>query len=626
MHATRIEPSRTVLALAALGVVFGDIGTSPLYAFRQCFASALHIEPTHDNVLGILSLILWSLILIVFVRYIGMIMRVSHDGEGGILALLACVLPPTRRGVPPPATWLTFLILLGAGLLFGDGVITPAVSVLSSIEGLSVASSAAQPYVIPLAIGVLVGLFLFQRRGTHRIGAIFGPVMLVWFLTIGVLGAFGIARYPKVLFAINPVYIGRFFEHHGIAGLAIFGAIVLCVSGVEALYADMSHFGRQPIALAWTWVVFPALVLNYLGQGALVLSNSTSVDNPFYRLVPAWTFYPVVVLAAVATIIASQALISGVFTLTKQAIALGFIPRMRVMYTSIHHPGQVYVPAINGVLAVLCIGLILGFRDSQHLANAYGLAVAGTMVVTSVAFYVVGRQMLGWSAAKAIAATAPFLLIELLFVGGSLPKLLEGGWIPILISLIVFVIASTWLTGRRRIAQSLLEQSQPVSEFLESAKERLAKPFEGTAIFLTADPEGVPFVLRHHWARSRGFDERIVLLTIAASNDPYVKEETRVTVAWLAPSLVRVTARFGFMERLNIHHVSKACAVQGLDLDEHDSTFYAADPQIVPRKEGWWRVWRRSLFVLLKQNARPLTTTLGIPPDALAKLCLRVPM
>ncbi|MBV8373245.1 MAG: KUP/HAK/KT family potassium transporter, partial [Candidatus Eremiobacteraeota bacterium] len=338
--ADRWHVARAGLALAALGIVFGDIGTSPLYAFRQCFVSILKVAPTHNNVLGVASLILWSLILIVFVRYIGMIMRVAHDGEGGILALLAFVLPPVKRGIAPQATWLTFLVILGAGMLFGDGIITPAVSVLSSVEGLDVATTDARPFIVPLAIVILLVLFLLQNRGTHRIGAVFGPVMLVWFGTIAALGIAGIWRYPAILWAIDPIYIVGFFAHHGIAGIAIFGAIVLCVSGVEALYADMSHFGREPIALGWTVVVFPALALNYLGQAALVLADPRALDNPFYRLTPPVALYAVVTIATVATIIASQALISGVFTLTKQGISLGFIPRMRVIYTSIEHRGQ----------------------------------------------------------------------------------------------------------------------------------------------------------------------------------------------------------------------------------------------------------------------------------------------
>ena len=617
---------KPALALAALGIVFGDIGTSPLYAFRQCFVSALKVEPTHANVLGILSLILWSLILIVFVRYIGMVMRISHDGEGGILALLAFVLPPVKRGVLPKATWLTFLIVLGAGMLFGDGIITPAVSVLSSIEGIGVATPDAQPYVVPIAVVILLGLFALQKRGTQHIGNLFGPVMLLWFAAIAVLGIRGIASYPAALLALNPYYIGAFFVHHGPLGIAIFGAVVLCVSGVEALYADMSHFGRGPIALAWSAVAFPALALNYLGQGAIVLSDPSSLQNPFYALAPPGIFYVVVALAAAATIIASQALISGVFTLTKQAINLGFIPRTRVIYTSIVHRGQVYVPLVNRMLAVACIALVIGFHTSTRLANAYGLAVAVTMVVTSIAYYEVARSQLNWSPLKATLTTAPFLAIELLFVLGGLPKVPEGGWIPLLVSLVVFLIASTWRTGRRRVAQSQVEQSQPVDEFLREMRGRLGVPYHGTAVFLTADPQGVPFVMRHHWARTHSVDERIVLLTILPTNDPYVTDERRVVVQRLSDGLIRVTARFGFMEQLDIRRIIHGCSALGLMIGGNDTTFYSSDPEIVPDGSGVLNALRRSLFVFLRRNSRPVTSSLGIPPDALAKLGMEVPM
>lgn len=615
------------LVVAAIGVVFGDIGTSPLYAFRQAFTNLLHLTPTYDNVMGVLSLILWSLILIVFVRYIGLVMRVSHAGEGGILALLAFVLPSNRRGVPPEATWLTFLIILGAGMLFGDGVITPAVSVLSSVEGLSVATSAAQPFVVPIAVGLLVALFAFQSRGTARIGAVFGPVMLLWFLTIAALGLSGIARHPAVLLAFNPLYIERFFSIHGILGVAIFGAIVLCVSGVEALYADMSHFGRGPIATAWTIVVFPALAINYIGQGALVLSDPTALENPFYRLVPPVALYGVVIVATIATIIASQALISGVFTLAKQAIALGFIPRTRVIYTSALHHGQVYVPALNWVLAVVCVGLVVGFRSSVRLADAYGLAVAVTMVVTSVAYFEVVRRKLHWNVWIAALSTAPFLAVELLFVFGSLRKLFEGAYIPVVISIVVFVLASVWRHGRRRVAKSFVEQSEPVERFLDDVKGRLGAPFQGTAVFLTADSEGVPFVMRHHWARTHSVDERIVLLTILFSNEPYVAETGRVRVEHLAPNLLRITARFGFMEKLDIAPIVAGCGGLGVRIGGDDTTYYSADPVIVPEaRDPWWSALRRSLYVFLKRNARPMTSSLGIPADALAKLGLEVPM
>jgi KUP system potassium uptake protein len=625
----KVDGSRTLpaaLALGALGVVFGDIGTSPLYAFRQCFAGLLRVTPTHENVLGLLSLILWSLVLIVFVRYIGMVMRIAHDGEGGILALLAFVLPPVKRGVPPKATWLTFLIILGAGMLFGDGIITPAVSVLSSVEGLAVATSDAQPYIVPIAVGVLIALFALQSRGTARIGSIFGPIMLVWFGAIGLLGLFGIIRYPAVLLAFNPWYIVRFFAHHGVLGLTVFGAIVLCVSGVEALYADMSHFGRAPIALAWTVVVFPALVLNYLGQGALVLTDARSLANPFYLLTPRWALYPVVAIATVATIIASQALISGVFTLTKQGISLGFIPRMRVIYTSLAHRGQVYVPFVNRLLAAICIVLVITFASSSRLANAYGLAVAATMVVTSVAYFEVVRGRFRWSLTAALLSTAPFLAIEVLFVIGSLPKVLEGGWIPLVVSAVVFVIAGAWRAGRRRVAMVQVEQSQPVRAFLRDVEGRLGVPYQGTAVFLTGDPEGIPFILRHHWGRTHSIDEKIVLLTIIPSTDPYVHGERRVVVERLSDALVRVTARFGFMEKLDIARVTHACEAAGLHIGGEDTTYYSADPHVVPAGTGLFHAFWRGLYVVLRRNARSVTSTLGIPADAHARLGIEVPM
>ncbi|MGA8099400.1 MAG: KUP/HAK/KT family potassium transporter [Candidatus Cybelea sp.] len=619
-------PLRAALALGALGIVFGDIGTSPLYAFRQCFVGILRVAPTHDNVMGLLSLVLWSLILIVFVRYIGMVMRLAHGGEGGILALLAFVLPAVKRGVPPRATWLTFLVILGAGMLFGDGIITPAVSVLSSVEGLGVATSDAQPYIVPIAVGILIVLFIVQSRGTARIGSIFGPIMLAWFAAIGLLGLLGIAKYPAALEAFNPFYIVRFFAHHGLAALTVFGAIVLCVSGVEALYADMSHFGRAPIAAAWTVIVFPALVLNYIGQGALVLAAPESVTNPFYFLTPRWALYPVVAIATAATIIASQALISGVFTLTKQGISLGFIPRMRVIYTSLAHRGQVYVPFVNRLLAVICVALVLTFQSSARLANAYGLAVAATMVVTSIAYFEVVRMRFRWSLTAALLSTIPFLAVEALFVIGSLPKLMEGGWIPLVVSAVIFVVAGTWRAGRRRVAIVQVEQSQSVHSFLRDVKGRLGVPYHGTAVFLTGDPEGIPFILRHHWARTHSIDEKIVLLTIIPSTEPYLRGEDRVAIERLSDGLVRVTASFGFMENLDIARITHACAAAGLHIGGDDTTYYSADPHIVPVGHGIFRALWRSLYVVLRRNARSVTSTLGIPADAHARLGIEVRM
>lgn len=620
------RPFRAGLALAALGVVFGDIGTSPLYAFHQCFSGMLKITPTHENVLGVLSLILWSLILIVFVWYVGIVMRVSHHGEGGILALLALILPPVKRGVLPRATILTFLVILGAGMLFGDGIITPAISVLSAVEGLGVATTAAQALIVPLAAIILAGLFLVQNRGTLRIGTVFGPVMLVWFAAIAVAGALGVVRYPAVLWAFNPYHAVVFFLRNGPGAVVIFGAVVLCVSGVEALYADLSHFGRAPIAAAWTALVFPALALNYIGQGAIVLLDPSALANPFYLLVPGMMLFPMVALATAATIIASQALISGVYTLTKQAISLGFIPRMRVVYTSVAHRGQVYVPFVNRLLAVACITLVVTFQSSARLANAYGLAVSVTMIVTAIAYFEVVRTKFRWSIARATAIVLPFLTLEALFVVGGLPKIAEGGWIPLAISAVVFVIASTWRFGRRRIALVQIEQTQPVKAFVRDVQGRLGVPYQGTAVFLTGDPEGVPFVLRHHLVRTHSIDEKIVLLTIIPTTDPFVAGDRRVRVEWLSEGLVRVTALFGFMEKLDIERVINSCAVHGLHIGGADTTYYSADPQIVARDSRFWQSCRRSLFVVLKRNARSVTSTLGIPPDAHAKLGIEVPM
>ncbi len=625
LHPTPDRALRVSLSLAALGVVFGDIGTSPLYAFRQCFFGILRITPTHENVLGIISLILWSLILIVFVRYIGMIMRLTHDGEGGILALLAFLLPPVKRGVLPPATWLTFLVILGAGMLFGDGIITPAVSVLSSVEGLGLAGEQAKNLVVPVAVAILATLFFVQRYGTARIGSVFGPIMLIWFVFIGALGILGITRDPAVLWALNPMHIIRFLAHYGAPSVTIFGAIVLCVSGVEALYADLSHFGRSPIATAWSLIVFPALLLNYLGQGALVLGDATTLRNPFFLLAPSGMLYFIVGLSTIATIIASQALISGVFTLANQAISLGFIPRVRVVYTSLVHRGQIYIPFVNRLLAIACIALVIGFQSSVRLANAYGLAVAVTMIVTSIAYFEVVRVKLEWPPPLAVLASVPFLAIEGLFVIGGLPKIREGGWIPLAVSSAVFIVASSWRSGRRRVAIAQLEQSQSVENFLSERRGRLGIPFEGTAVFLTGDPEGVPFVIRHHLARTHSVDERIVLLTIIPITDPYVEVGQRVDVDRLSRGLVRVTARFGFMERISLSPIVEACGAD-LNLGGSDTTYYSADAQIMPVRRGVVQVLQRNLFIVLRRNARSVTASLGIPPDAHAKLCFEVPM
>lgn len=608
-----------VMALAALGVVFGDIGTDPLYAFRQCFHNGVKIVPTPENVTGVVSLILWSLIFVVSIKYLTFVMRADHDGEGGILALLALVLPAPLRGVIPRATWLTFLIIIGAGMLFGDGVITPAVSVLSAVEGLKVATIAAEPYIVPVTVAVLIALFAFQARGTQKVGRIFGPVMIVWFAAIAATGVAGIAGYPAVLWAIDPRHLLHFMASNGLGGVIVLGAVVLCVSGVEALYADMSHFGRAPIALAWYTMVFPALLVNFAGQGARVLADPKALDAPFFALVPSWGLYPMVAIATGATIIASQALISGAFTLTQQAIELGFLPRMRVLHTSEEFSGQVFVPFINVLLAVVCLMLVMAFRSSAKLADAYGLAVAVTMTVTSIGYFAVVRRKFGWKLLAAVPLAGAFLIVDLSYVAGSIPKIPTGGWIPLSICVVLFAIATTWRAGWRRMGQSNVDQSVPVADFL--AEIRASKvSITGTAVFVTADPEGVPFLLRHHWARTQAKHERIVLLTMLTDNRPFVREAERVHVETLAPALIRITSHFGFMEHPLLVPIVQSCKSFGLALDDKRTTYFTADPIIMPGDKDIMHAWRRALFGFLFRNSQPLTATMGIPADQLAKL------
>jgi KUP system potassium uptake protein len=618
MNGGRASP-RGVMALAALGVVFGDIGTDPLYAFRQCFHNGVAIAPTPENVTGVVSLILWSLIFVVSIKYLTFVMRADHDGEGGILALLALVLPAPVRGVIPRATWLTFLIIIGAGMLFGDGVITPAVSVLSAVEGLKVATSAAEPYIVPITVAVLIALFAFQARGTQKIGRIFGPVMIVWFAAIAATGIAGIAGHPAVLWAIDPRHLVHFMASNGLAGVIVLGAVVLCVSGVEALYADMSHFGRAPIALAWYTMVFPALLVNFAGQGARVLADPRALDAPFFALVPSWGLYPMVAIATAATIIASQALISGAFTLTQQAIELGFLPRMQVQHTSEEFSGQVFVPFINVLLAAACLTLVMAFRSSGKLADAYGLAVAVTMTVTSIGYFSVVRRKFGWKLLAAVPLVGAFLIVDLSYVAGSIPKIPTGGWIPLSICVALFAIATTWRAGQRRVEVSNVDQSVSVADFL--AEIRASKvSMTGTAVFVTADPEGVPFLLRHHWARTQAKHERIVLLTMLTENRPVVREAARVQVETLSPALIRVTAHFGFMEQPLLAPIVRSCKSFGLALDDKRTTYFTADPIIMPGKKDAMHAWRRALFGLLLRNSQPLTATMGIPADELAKL------
>ncbi len=614
-------PARLVLIVAAMGVVFGDIGTSPLYTLKVCLGFA-NSKGGLGDVLGILSLILWALILVVCIKYATFIMRVDHDGEGGILALLALASPPPALGKMIGSAGLTLIVVIGASMLIGDGVITPAISIISAVEGIGVVSTAFQPYIVPISLGVIVALFALQRRGTENVGKLFGPVMVVWFGVIGVLGLLAVVQNPEVLRGVDPRYAFAFLTRNGLVGFTILGGVVLAVTGVEALYADLSHFGRRPIVAGWYGLVFPALVLNYFGQGAKLIAQPSAFANPFYALAPGWALIPMVVLATTATVIASQALISGTFTLVEQAIALNLAPRVHVQHTSDRYKGQVFVPSVSICLAIGCAILVIAFRSSDRLAAAYGLAVACTMLCTSLVYFVVITKVLHWNPLLSLALVALFVVMDGSLVAASLPKFLDGGWIPIGISAVLLLLSLTWLEGRRGLSKALAEQQIPLETVLERLPAGVGQ--QGTMVFLTPDPRGVPFLARHRWIRERAHEERIVVLNIARAGTPYLTHEERVTVERFSLRLIRVVARFGYMEAPRIEPVFRSCKAFGLDLDRDDTSFFYADPKIEAAKEHGMAGWRRELFAALLRNARPLPDDLRIEAERRVELGITV--
>jgi KUP system potassium uptake protein len=616
------------LALAALGVVFGDIGTSPLYAFKQCFTTGRGFTPSAEHVLGILSLITWALILVVCVKYATIVLRADNEGEGGTLALLAQLRPSSRVGIPAPVTFVVYMLLFAAGMVFGDGVITPAISVLSAVEGIGVATSAAHPFIVPITVGILVGLFLVQSRGAGRIGTVFGPVMVLWFVAMGIGGVVALARDPRVLVALNPFYALSFMVHNGVAAILVLGAVVLCVTGVEAMFADLAHFGRRAIRLAWYGAVFPALLLNYYGQGAQTLVDPRVLENPFYALYPGWVLIPMVILATMATVIASQALISGAFSLTQQAVQLGYLPRLTVVHTSHAVEGQIYMPFVNYALAIACLALVLVFGSADRLGAAYGLAVTVTMLADSLVIGWVLRGRFKWSVAQTVALVGLFLIVDLAFLIGNLPKFAEGGYVPVGIALVVFTLFTTWVAGRRRLAIALSKLSTPVAEFVKQVARRPATTADGTAIFLTPHPEGIPFILQHHWLRSRILREEVVLLTIVITRRPYVDPANRVRIEQIVPRLTRITAYYGFMESPNVGEILSHCRPQlPKEIDLEDADFFLARPRIVKRTDRHkFPKWRRWLLAYMMRNAKPLTDSLGIPPDRIIEFGVALPV
>lgn len=610
----RTEPL-SALSLAALGVVFGDIGTSPLYAFQQCFTGEFPAVVTPLNVLGICSLIFWALVVVVCIKYVSFLLRADYDGQGGTLALLAQLIPPKRSAMPMGLGGLALLVLFGSSMLYGDGAITPAISVISAVEGLDVWTRAAHPYIVPISVIVLLWLFWVQKRGTGRIGILFGPIMLIWFSAIGVAGLFAILRYPYVLEALNPAFGIHFLIHNGLRSLLIFGAVVLCVTGAEALYADLAHFGRRPIALAWAIVVFPALLLNYFGQGALTILNPHAIESPFFGLIPRWGLIPMVLLATVATVIASQALISGVFSLTQQAMQLGYAPRFRIIHTSRHFAGQVYMPTINALLGIICIVLVITFRSSERLGGAYGLAVTITMITTTIAFAQLLRKKWKWPAWEWVPLIALFLMWEIPFVIGNASKFISGGWVPFAMAVTLFTLFVTWNRGRRRLMEGIRQHTMPVDQFLRECREPTV--ISGTAFFLSPDPHGIPFVMQHQWMRSHIVFDTIVLLTIMHASQPFVHPENRVEIEDITPRLLRVKAWYGFMQEPGIHDILHHLRKRRPAIDFSQPTYYLASPKIRnARGPQALPGWQRNLFRWMNRNARPLTDSLGLPPNS----------
>jgi KUP system potassium uptake protein len=590
---------------------------------KEAFHGAHGMDVSPANVLGVLSLIFWSLLIVVSVKYVVFIMRADNKGEGGIMALMALVQRATA-GESRTRWILMTLGIFGAALFYGDGMITPAISVLSAVEGLEVATPALKPYVIPLSLFVLIGLFLFQRHGTARVGALFGPVMLLWFATLGLLGALSIARYPDVLAAVNPGYAVAFFAQHGVGGMIVLGAVVLAVTGGEALYADMGHFGKRPIRLAWFGYVLPALVLNYFGQGALLLHDPEAAHNPFYRLAPEWALYTMVALSTVATVIASQAVISGAFSVTRQAIQLGYAPRMNIAHTSEREIGQIYIPFINWALLFGVLALVLGFQSSSNLAAAYGIAVTGTMAIDTILAFVVVRSLWGWNWGVTVAGIVAFLSIDLSFLGANALKFFQGGWFPVMIGLAVFTLLATWKRGRTLLRERLQELAIALEPFLDSVARHPPTRVPGTSIFLTTSIEGVPHALMHNLKHNKVLHERVIVLTVVFQDIPHIDDSERIEVWPLGNNFYKVFVIYGFKDETNIPKSLELCAPHGLEFNMMDTSFFLSRETLIATRRPGMAIWREKLFISMSRNAGSITSYFQIPTNRVVELGTQV--
>ncbi|SFO22580.1 KUP system potassium uptake protein [Nitrosospira briensis] len=612
-----------LLSLAALGVVYGDIGTSPLYVMKTVFDPIHGLTVSDTNVIGIISLIFWTLMVVVSLKYITLILRADNHGEGGIMALLS--LASSSVANRPRLRNILFLLgAFGAALFFGDGVITPAISVLSAVEGLEVATPLLKPYVLPITLAVLIGLFMLQQRGTGGIGAMFGPVTLIWFTTLGLAGLVNIALAPQILTAFNPVHALAFCLNNGWLAFIAFGAVVLAVTGGEALYADMGHFGAKPIRLAWYGCVLPALTLNYLGQGALLLSNPSAISNPFFLLFPSWALYAAVGLATVATVIASQAVISGVFSVTKQAIQLGFLPRMQIKHTSDRKIGQIYIPFVNWTLLAAVVMAVLGFGSSSNLAAAYGVAVTATMVIETILTFFVLRYAWNYPLLLCILATGFFLAIDTTFFAATILKITQGGWFPLVVGSAIFFVMLTWNRGRQTLLEHLRSAAIPLQPFLESLMAHPPARVAGTSVFLTADPDGVPHALLHNLSHNQVLHERVVVLTVMYIETPRILKEHRISIKPLVDNCYQITVRYGFKDEPNLPYALELCEPHGLVFEPLKTSYFLSREIVVPSPGRGMGVWRERFFAAMARNASNAAEYFQLPANRVLELGARV--
>ena len=629
-HAPATGKRLVGLSMAALGIVYGDIGTSPIYAFKECFAPGHGAPVSASNVLGVVSLILWSLLLIVTVKYLVYVLRADNKGEGGILALLSLAFPEAKTGHRSRlAKSFAAIGIGGACLLYGDGIITPAISVLGAVEGLKMAGAGLDRFILPISVIIILVLFAAQRFGTAKVGRIFGPITLVWFVAIAVLGIRGILMQPEILKAFNPLHGLSFLAGHGKIGLVVLGSVVLAVTGGEALYADMGHFGPRPIRLAWFVAVFPALILNYLGQGALLLAQpeiaATSTFNPFYQLCPQWALYPLVILATAAAIIASQALISGAYSLTMHAIQLGYMPRLVIEHTSEHERGQIYMPQVNFALMVACLGLIFGFKTSENLASAYGVAVTFTMVTTTLLFFFASQRVFGWSRLHASLVAGGMLMVEGPLAIANLLKIPHGGWFPLLIAGAMFLIMSTWKTGRRLVWERLRISAMPAVKFVADMAKKDPLRVAGTAVYMASSPHTTPMALLHNLKHNKVLHKRVVFFTICVDEDPVVDKAHRLEVERMESGFWRVQAHYGFMETPNIQAILRQCAEHDLEFHEMDTTFFLSRETVIPKADnGGMNIWQEHLFAIMVRNALSATAYFRLPANRVVELGMQV--